>query len=346
MPLAGTPGPPSPSQALPGVSVCIPTYNSVRFLAEAIESGLAQEGPLLEVVVCDNASTDETPALCERYCGPRFRYLRSEELVGQAGNWNRCLRSARGEYVALLHADDRYLRGFVAARAQALDRCPEAGLAFGGVRLIDQAGAPLGERVLQPDAGLLPVPQLLRALLFGCVVNPVTPVVRRAAYAAVGEFNDALTWGIDWDMWLRLALRSPAHYDPEPLAEYRIHASSGTSSVLALARTAADDRSVVNAAFRAIEQHPELHSLLALRRPAWRALAYKCLGFAGECCERGDRQAARQQLREAVRTDPFVVTRPTTWALALESWIGGMPYRRLRALRESVVSARSPGERR
>src|SRR5262245_47649967 len=101
---------------MPRISVCIPTYNTARYLPEAIESVLAQTYDDFELVICDNASTDATPQLCRRYDDPRVRYVRFDELVNQGNNWNRCLRLARGDYIALLHADDRYRSGFLIER--------------------------------------------------------------------------------------------------------------------------------------------------------------------------------------------------------------------------------------
>ena len=83
------------------VSVVIACYNHGRFLPAAVESVLAQDFIDYELVICDNASTDETPELCRRYTDPRIRYLRFEELTNQAGSFNRCLQEARGELECL-----------------------------------------------------------------------------------------------------------------------------------------------------------------------------------------------------------------------------------------------------
>jgi glycosyltransferase involved in cell wall biosynthesis len=80
----------------PKVSVCIPTYNTARYLPEAIESVLCQEFDDNELVICDNASTDDTSEICGRYRKERVRYVRFDEFVGQAANWNRCLQLATG----------------------------------------------------------------------------------------------------------------------------------------------------------------------------------------------------------------------------------------------------------
>lgn len=94
--------------AAPRVSIGLPVYNGEAYLAEAIESVLAQTFADLELVICDNCSTDGTQAICEEYVArdPRVRYHRSPENVGAAANFNRAFELARGEYVKWIAADD------------------------------------------------------------------------------------------------------------------------------------------------------------------------------------------------------------------------------------------------
>src|SRR5437879_6713033 len=99
--------------AVPAVSVCIPARNCATYLTDAIESVLAQDRTDYELVICDNASTDDTQRTCAAYRHPRLRYIRFDTFVGQAANWNRCLERAAGHYVVLLHADDMLAPGFV-----------------------------------------------------------------------------------------------------------------------------------------------------------------------------------------------------------------------------------------
>lgn len=96
------------SKGCPKVSVCIPTYNYGRFIAEAIESVLAQTFKDFELIVVDNCSTDNTRAVVEHYVNidPRIVYYCNESNIGMVGNWNRCLGYARGKYIKILCADD------------------------------------------------------------------------------------------------------------------------------------------------------------------------------------------------------------------------------------------------
>jgi hypothetical protein len=124
---------------MPKVSVCVPTYNTARYLPETIESVLRQEFADYELVICDNASTDNTTELCRGYNDPRIRYLRFDENTNQAGNFNRCLREARGEFLTILHSDDFFLPGFLTDRVNRLTTNPEIDFVFGAVRIVDAA---------------------------------------------------------------------------------------------------------------------------------------------------------------------------------------------------------------
>jgi glycosyltransferase involved in cell wall biosynthesis len=318
---------------MPRVSVCIPTYNSARHLPEAVESVLRQEFEDYELIIVDNASSDETPEICSSYDDPRLRYVRYEKLVGQGGNWNRCLSQATGEYVALLHADDRYLPRFLTERVETLDQNPSVGLAFGAVTVIDEAGAEIGRKAFREEASFWPSPHFYKELLLGCVVSPVSPVVRRYCYETIGGFREDRKWGIDCEMWLRIAAKFAVSYSPVTLAGYRIHAASGTTDALATADNGPEDLLLLLDSFHEIAIRPELAQFAPLRRSALRALSLRMLCFAGYACERGNRSATRKHLHLALRVDPSLLSRPTSWALGASCLLGPTIYRGFRAIR-------------
>src|SRR5215470_4210186 len=136
---------------MPKISICIPTYNTARYLPETIESVLQQEFADYELVICDNASTDDTPQICRRYKDERLRYVRFEELTNQSGNFNRCLKEAKGEYLTLLHADDFLLPGYMADRVKRLDGHEGAGFVFGAVKIVDAIGMVTSVNKLWPE---------------------------------------------------------------------------------------------------------------------------------------------------------------------------------------------------
>jgi len=318
---------------VPKVSVCIPTYNTARYLPDAIESVIPQTFSNYELIICDDASTDNTPEICSRHKDPRIRYVRYEQRVGQGGNWNRCVSLARGEYVALLHADDRYLPGFLEQRVRVLDADPTIGLAFGAVEIIDKDGNRVGQQLFGDTAFVRPAPEFYKELLFGCVISPVSPVLRRSCYEAVGKFNDTRLHGIDWEMWLRIAARYGVAYSPAISACYRVHQSSGTAQGMNQANNGPEELSVLEDALRRIETEPSLSKFRPLRRKALRKLALRVLYIAGENCMNANFAAIKRNLRFVAQIDRPLIARPTFWALYLSSLWGPFVYRAFKSVR-------------
>lgn len=134
----------------PLVTIAIPTYNrSKGYLREALESALAQDYQPLEIVVVDNASTDDTPAYLASINDERVRYVRNKKNLGVNGNFNACLKHARGDYFLLLHDDDRIDPDFVTCCMKALEAStdPEPpGMIRTGTRRMNADGSIRSER--------------------------------------------------------------------------------------------------------------------------------------------------------------------------------------------------------
>lgn len=126
----------------PYVSIGLPVYNGERYLAEAIESLLRQSFLSFELIICDNASTDGTPAIAERFAGRdgRVRYYRGETNVGAARNFQRAFALSRGKYFKWLAADDLIEPDYLAYTVDALDATPTAVLAYTRAFGIDDEG--------------------------------------------------------------------------------------------------------------------------------------------------------------------------------------------------------------
>jgi GT2 family glycosyltransferase len=133
-------------ETLPFVTIAIPTYNRAgSYLPVALRSALAQNYPCLEVLVADNASTDETASLLQGISDKRLRYLRHPVNIGANRNYNYCLNEARGDYFLLLHDDDAIDDDFVAACMAAANYEVLEGIIRTGVRVIDEHGSTLRE---------------------------------------------------------------------------------------------------------------------------------------------------------------------------------------------------------
>lgn len=130
------------STALPRVTVALPVFNGERYLAEALDSILAQDFEDFELLIGDNGSTDSTLEICRTYADKddRITLLRSDRNRGAAWNYNRLLEAARGELFKWVAHDDVYAPQYLGACVGALDADPSAVLAHSRTRQIDGDG--------------------------------------------------------------------------------------------------------------------------------------------------------------------------------------------------------------
>jgi len=218
---------------LPLVSIIVPVFNGERYLRESLDSMLAQTYPQTEVLVMDDASTDTTPAIIASY-GDKVNSHRQPQNRGIYGNVNDGLAMARGEYIAVYHADDIYHSMIVEHEVAFLERYPEAGAVFCQDIFIDAQGREYGRLELPPEVRggrPLPYPVILNALLqyknlFLCCP---TSMVRAAVYRDVGTYRDKeFRNNADLEMWLRIAEKYSIGILEEYLLRYR-HGHSSSS---------------------------------------------------------------------------------------------------------------------
>jgi len=270
---------------------------------------LSQDFKDFELVICDNASTDNTPELIQRYSGdPRVRYLRFEDLTNQAGSFNRCLESANSDLISILHADDYYLPGFLRDRLDRFERDPNLGLVFGAVNVIDKDGNHIStSQHWKSDRHFAPR-HLVNELVLACIVSPPSLMVRRATIERAGRFRSDLTWGHDWEWAIRLAESGSAQYVAKPFAAYRVHDASGTAEVLNAAQNGHQERIILHDTFRRLKENVN-------RSKAYRALSRRQIYFAEQSLLAGRSSVARNNLWYSVRADATMALRPTFWAL-------------------------------
>jgi glycosyltransferase involved in cell wall biosynthesis len=127
---------------VPRLSVGLPVYNGERYLAESIDAILGQTFEDFELIISDNASTDDTGEVCRRYqkTDSRVRYYRQPRNVGLAPNHNFCVEQARGELFKWAAGDDLYARNLLETCVAALDEYPQVVLAHSWTAMIDGDG--------------------------------------------------------------------------------------------------------------------------------------------------------------------------------------------------------------
>lgn len=193
-------------------------YQAEDFIAEALDSILAQTRAPDEVVVVDDGSTDGTARELERYAG-RVRVVRQANR-GCPAAFNTAFREARGDYVAMCGADDIWEPHKLEWQAQAIAAHPDADVLFGHAVVV---GRVEGEHQRPPISGLLDGEQFRNALFRqNCVCAP-TIVIRRSLFERLGPFVEDFG-ADDYEYWFR-CLRAGAsfYYDPRPLMSWRQH---------------------------------------------------------------------------------------------------------------------------
>lgn len=210
--------------SLPRVTVALPVHNGERYLAEALDSILAQDFEDFELLIGDNGSTDGTVDICRAYADKddRITVLRSDRNRGAAWNYNRLLEAARGELFKWIAHDDAYAPGYLDACVRALEADPTAVLAHSRTRQIDGDGRFL--RDIDEDFPLhdpRPHVRFRRMLVYvgGCyhVFGLIrTEVLRRTG--VIGPFAES-----DRVLLAELALHGGFSEVPEPLFSHREH---------------------------------------------------------------------------------------------------------------------------
>lgn len=249
---------PARSRERPLITVIVLCHNYGRFLAEAIESALAQTYTPLEVLVMDDGSTDDTLEVAQRYAG-RVSVL-SHPNMGLERTCNRAVSAARGEYFAFLSADDVFEPAYVEELFRALERSPDASFAYCPARMF---GAQEGVMKCFPYSAYL----LVRRTNYinGCALTS------RSEYLAAGGYSEELRdYGLeDWDFFLKLLARGKrGTYVPQPLLNWRRHPAASRNPETG------------ERAARAIELVRSRHRRLASALAGLRGHAYYLLDLA------------------------------------------------------------------
>ncbi|WP_168224992.1 glycosyltransferase family 2 protein [Azoarcus sp. DD4] len=225
----------SASDQAPLVSVCIPTWCGGAFLSQAIESVLQQTWPDFELVVIDDASPDDTTERVSQHLNDkRVRYLCNERNLGAQGNWNRCLDVARGRYIKVLPHDDLLSPDCLERQVDALERHPDAVLAFGARRIIDSRNRQLFIKRPPWPTGQVSARDVLRGCVRGgtnLIGEPGAVLFRRSAAVKAGAFDASIPYVLDLDYWSRLLAQGDAWCDKAALASFRVSHQSWSVAI-------------------------------------------------------------------------------------------------------------------
>jgi glycosyltransferase involved in cell wall biosynthesis len=318
----------------PAVSVCIPTFNRAAMLKDCITSVLDQTWQDFELIVCDNASEDETEKVVASFGDRRIAYHRSPRNIGQRPNWNRCLDLAGGRYISVFFDDDMMMPDNLAEKVAVLEKNPNVGLVHSKYHIVDPFGAMLDPNTNKTAAGILekgslnPGRDVLAALLRHNIIHESTVMFRAECFKKLGGFTDRLSLAFDWEFWMRIASFYDVAFIAKPLVKWRDHTGSltlETSRKIAQNSKAAVSRIRSDlAGFRWIVETylPRISGdkRSGLKRQLWRQMGLRVAELSAALLEGGvPKSEVRRFLTETCRTYPEILTEANVWKSVLKS---------------------------
>ncbi len=215
------------------VSISIPTYNCARYLKKALESIINQTYDNLEIIISDNASTDDTLTLLQEFNDPRIKIYRNSKNIGAEKNFSKCVELAGGEYIAIFHADDLYLPDMVQKQVQTFQDNPSIGAVFTLANYANDRDKVIGQSKLPVELkgkGTYYFPEIFLSILsnLNFLICP-SAMVKSKIYKELIPFNDErFATSADLDMWLRILEKHPIAILNEKLMSWRISNIQGS----------------------------------------------------------------------------------------------------------------------
>ena len=221
---------------MPLVSVILPVYNVEKFVAQAIDSVLAQRFEDFELVIVNDKSPDGSREICASYTDPRVRIIDHRENRGLAGARNTGIRQAKGEYLAFLDSDDFWHADKLKAHVEHLDANPQVGISFSRSAFVSEDGEPLGIKQMPMLTGITTKTLMCR----NPIGNGSAPVIRKQVLDDIGwednlygeietfYFDDNFRQSEDIECWIRIKITTNWKIEglTESLTYYRLNSAS------------------------------------------------------------------------------------------------------------------------
>ena len=289
--------------ANPEISVVMPAYNASRTVGAAVDSVLAQTFTDFELIVVDDGSQDDTADVVGARDDPRVTCVRTTN-GGVSTARNRGVERARGSFIAFLDSDDAWLPEKLERQRAAMSAMPQVGLCFAETQFVDDDLRPTA---LQPAVHRSDWTVAL--LLEGNIVagSASSAMARASVVAESGGFDPSLSLCADWDMWLRMSVRTSVHVVDEPLVLYRSlpGTMSGDMAVLERETFALLDKFYASPAAGPYER---------VRR---RAYANRWMVCGGSYLDDGRPRDGLRCIVRGLRTDPRTAVRLASFARGL-----------------------------
>lgn len=211
----------------PLVDVIIPTFDSARFVGDAVSSALDQSWGNQRIIVVDDGSRDSTSRVLAAFEG-QITVIRHPQNRGLPAARNSGIRAGEGDLIAFLDADDVWLPGKTEAQVEHFLAHPEVGLCFTGLTDCDEELRP----VMPPRKMRRRVAEDVFEELYlqAFPIPPSTVVMRRSLIEEAGLFDERMLKAQDYEYWLRISMCSPVSCLPESTCWRRLHGGSITNT--------------------------------------------------------------------------------------------------------------------
>lgn len=271
------------SDGKPQFSVIIPLYNKEREVEATLRSVLAQTLQPLEVVVVDDGSTDGSAAVVERIASPLIRLIRQSN-AGECAARNRAMSEARGDYFALVDADDGWKPEFLEEVAAMIEEFPDCGIYSTAFDIVSPTGVVRGN--CPTERGI--VENFWRESMTHYVTIPSATVLPRRVVEELGGFPEGMKMGGDQWMWLKIASHYQVCFSPRALCDYSMVASNRSGAIYTPERCDNDLMQFLNPPYASREEN------------FWRAeFVAKCaIGKALTLTAKGDVEYGRRTVHD------------------------------------------------
>jgi glycosyltransferase involved in cell wall biosynthesis len=292
---------------MPKVSVVVLTHNRPDMLCRAVSSVLNQTFQDFEIVLVDDASTDNTPEVVRGLGDARIKYIRHEVNKGEAAAANTGVGSSSGEYIAFLHDDDEWLPDKLDQQVRLLESSPPTvGAVYTGFLRVDRSTRKPLKEVIPSKRGNI----FAEMASHNWVGPPSTVVLRRECFERVGLFDESLVIGPDYDMWIRVSKEYQIEYIQAPLVHYLVHDHRKSSNCQLM--------------IEGLETQLTKHAKFLSSDRKNYSYRYLSLGVL-HCCN-GDLEKGRRAFARAIGIYPFGMRAYLSLGLSL---MGSKNFRRL-----------------
>lgn len=269
----------------PEVSVIIPTYNRAHLIGRAIQSVLDQTYQDFEIIVVDDASTDETEEVVKSFADDRINYTRHQKNKGGGASRNTGIKVAKGKFIAFLDSDDEWLAEKLKKQIGRFKiSSNKVGVIYSGYCTVSGKTQELVARVIPSLRGNLSV-----NFLKGCYVLNSTSVVRRDCFRKAGFFDETLLSCQEWDIWIRVSRHYEFDFVPDILVKYYFHETQISTDL--------------NAKIRGREALIRKYQVNISKYPSVLSLHLNVLGKL--YCIKGDQKTGSVNFWKAIKLNPF-----------------------------------------